>query len=189
MPYFQNATHFLVQAIIGIAIYAVLLRFWMQWVRADFRNQLGQFIITVTNPIVIPLRKVLPSIGTIDTATIALALLISAIKVYAFSVLGPYEFTASLIQYAMMTLGVFIKCSIYLFIACIFVQIIASWVNPHSYHPILAVAHSISNPIMAPARRIIPPIGGLDLSPILVLLFLQFSLRLIASPLLHGLPI
>jgi len=189
MPYLQNASHFLIQAIIGIAIYAVLLRFWMQWVRADFRNQLGQFIITVTNPVVIPLRKILPSIGTIDTATIVLGLLISGIKVYAFSVLGPYDFTASLILYAMMTLGVFIKYSIYLFIGCIFIQIIASWVNPQSYNPILAVAHSISNPIMAPARRLIPPIGGLDLSPILVLLFLQFSLRLIVTPLLRGLPI
>jgi len=189
MPYLQNASHFLIQAIIGIAIYAVLLRFWMQWVRADFRNQLGQFIITVTNPIVIPLRKVLPSIGTIDTATIVLALIVSFIKVYAFFALGPYDATPNLIQYAMMSVGVFIKYSIYLFIVCIFAQIIASWVNPHSYNPILSVATSISNPIMAPARRLIPAIGGLDLSPILVLLFLQFSLRLIVAPLLHGLPI
>jgi len=188
MPYFQNAAHFLIQAIIGIAIYAVLLRFWMQWVRADFRNQLGQFIITVTNPVVIPLRKVLPSISTIDTATIALGLIISFVKVYAFFALSSYG-TPNAIQYAMMSAGVFIKYSIYLFIGCIFVQIIASWVNPHSYNPIISVAHSISNPIMAPARRLIPAIGGLDLSPILVLLFLQFSLRLIVAPLLHGLPI
>jgi len=74
MPYLQNATNFLIQAIIGFAIYVVLMRFWMQWVRADFRNQLGQFVIVLTNPAVIPLRKVLPSIKTIDTATIVLAL-------------------------------------------------------------------------------------------------------------------
>ena len=189
MPYFQNATHFLVQAIIGIAIYAVLLRFWMQWVRADFRNQLGQFIITVTNPVVIPLRKLLPSIGTIDTATIVLGLLVCGIKVYVFSVLGPYDFSANLIQYAMMTLGVFIKYSIYLFIGAIFLRAIASWINPHSYNPILDVAHSISNPLTAPVRRIIPPIGGLDFSAVLVLFFLLFLLRSIVALLLHGLPI
>ena len=84
MFYFQNAADFLVQAVLGFAIYIVLLRFWMQWVRADFRNQLGQFIITVTNPIVIPLRKILPSIRTIDTATIVLGLIVAFIKVFAF---------------------------------------------------------------------------------------------------------
>jgi len=188
MPYLQNATNFLTQAIIGFALYIVLLRFWMQWVRADFRNQLGQFIITVTNPLVIPLRRVLPSISTIDTATVVLALLISFIKVFTFFALTNYG-TPSAMLYAMMSLGVTIKYSIYLMIACIFIQIIASWVNPHSYHPIITVARSISNPIMTPARRIIPPIGGLDLSPILVLLFLQISLMLFVDPLLRGFPI
>lgn len=188
MPYLQNATNFLTQAVIGFAIYIVLLRFWMQWVRADFRNQLGQFIITVTNPVVIPFRKALPSIGTIDTATVVLALLISFIKVFAFFALTNYG-TPSPALYAMMTLGVAIKYSIYLLIACIFIQIIISWVNPQSYNPIVSVARSISDPIMAPARRIIPSIGGLDLSPILVLLFLQVSLILIVGPLLKGFPI
>jgi len=188
MPYIQNASSFLIQAIIGIAIYAVLLRFWMQWVRADFRNQLGQFIISVTNPIVIPLRKVLPSIGTIDTATIVLGLLISFVKVFAFFALN-YDASPSIVQYLMMSVGVFIKYSIFLFIGAIIVQAIASWVNPNSYNPILGIANSISSPIMAPARRIIPPMGGLDLSPIIVLLFLQFSLKLIVAPLTFNLPI
>jgi len=189
MPYFQNATSFLIQALISIALYAVLLRFWMQWVRADFRNPLGQFIISVTNPIVIPLRKVLPSIGTVDTATVVLAIAVSFIKVYAFFILGDYNVAPSAVQYLMISFGVAFKYSVYLLMICIFGQIIASWVNPHSYNPLLSVARSISEPIMAPARRIIPAIGGLDLSPMLVLLFLQFSLRLLVAPLMFGLPI
>jgi len=188
MPYFQNATSFLAQAIIGFAIYVVLLRFWMQWVRADFRNELGQFIIIVTNPVVIPLRKVLPSIKTLDTATLVLVFIIAFIKVFVFFALSSYG-TPTLVLYLLMTLGVAIKYTIYLFIATIIIQAVASWVNPHSHHPILSVARSISEPILSPARRLIPLIGGVDLSPILVLLFLQFSLKLIVSPLVRNFPI
>lgn len=182
MPYIQNATDFLLQSIIGFALYIALLRFWMQWVRADFRNQFGQFVISLTNPIVIPLRKIVPSIGTIDTATIVLALLLAALKIFAFVSLRNYA--PGILEYVLMSIGVVIKASIYLFLVAIFIQIIASWVNPHSHHPILSVAISISNPIMAPARKIVPPIAGLDLSPIVVILFLQFSLRLIVAPIL-----
>jgi len=185
MPYFQNATSFLADAIIGFAIYAVLLRFWMQWVRADFRNELGQFIITITNPVVIPLRKILPSIKTLDTATLVLIFIVAFIKVFVFFLLANYG-TPTPVLYLLMTLGVAIKYSIYMFIAAIIIQAIASWVNPHGYHPILAVARSISEPILSPARRLIPLIAGVDISPILVLLFLQFSLRLIVSPLVFN---
>lgn len=184
MPYLQNASDFLLQALIGFALYTVLLRFWMQWVRADFRNQFGQFIISVTNPIIIPLRKILPSIGTIDTATVLLAYIICIIKIVAFLGLRNATDQAAPLDYLIWGVGVLIKYSIYLFIGAIFIQVIASWVNPHSYHPILTVAKSISNPILAPAQRLIPPIGGLDFSAILVLLFLQFSLRLIVAPIL-----
>jgi len=184
MPYLQNASDFLLQALIGFALYIVLLRFWMQWVRADFRNEFGQFVIALTNPVVIPLRKILPSIGTVDTATILLAYIIGIIKIVAFLFLRNAMQQASPIDYAIWGIGVFIKYSIYLFLAAIVVQAIASWVAPHSYHPILNVARSISTPILAPAQRLIPAIGGLDLSPILVILFLQFSLRLIVAPIL-----
>lgn len=178
----QNATNFLFQAIIGFALYIVLLRFWMQWVRADFRNELGQFIISVTNPVVIPLRKLLPSIKTIDTATLVLALLVALFKVFMFLLLTVYS--AGTFGYLLMTIGLFLKASIYLFIAAILIGIIASWVAPHSYHPILQVARSIGDPLLQPARRVIPPLGGLDFSPMVVLLFLGFTLRLIASYLL-----
>ncbi len=173
----QNATNFLVQAIIGFALYIVLLRFWMQWVRADFRNELGQFVISVTNPLVIPLRKVLPPLGTIDTATIVLALLVSLLKIFAYFLLTQYQ--PNVIQYLIFAAGLFLKASIYLFFAAILIGVIASWINPHSYHPILSVARSISEPLLAPARKIIPAIGGIDFSPMVVLLFMQFSLYII----------
>lgn len=183
MFYLQNATDFLLQAIIGIALYIALLRFWMQWVRAGFRNQIGQFIISVTNPVVIPLRRILPSIGTIDTATVVLAFTIGLIKITAFLAIRDSLGVAPL-NYLIWGVGLFIKSSIYLFMAAIFIQVIASWINPHSYHPILGIANSLANPITAPVRRFIPPLGGLDFSALIVLLLLQFLLRLAVAPIL-----
>lgn len=186
MQYLQNATSYLAEVLIGFALYIVLLRFWMQWVRTDFRNQLGQFVITVTNPVVLPLRRVVPSIGTVDTATLLLAYLISVAKlVVLFSLSSINAPLAALFPWALVAgLGILLQACIYLFMAAIFISIIASWVAPHSYHPVLRVLRSISEPILAPARRIIPPIGGLDLSPMLVLLFLNVSQQLLVAPLL-----
>ena len=181
MNYLGNATNFLSQAILGFALYVVLLRFWMQWVRADFRNPIGQFVVSVTNPVVIPLRKILPSIGAIDTATVVLAMLVAACKIYVF--FGLRGGAPDLISLASISIGEAILYSIHIFIAAIFIKIIASWINPHGFHPIVSLAHSIAEPIMAPARRIIPPIGGLDLSPILVLLFLNLTIMLVVHPL------
>ena len=123
----QTATNFLIQAIIGFALYIVLLRFWMQWVRADFRNELGQFVITVTNPLVIPLRKALPSIGTLDTASVVLAMIVAAIKLFAFmlvtgvSIQPPY--------FLLIIIGILIKSSIWLFLIAILIGVIASWIK------------------------------------------------------------
>lgn len=181
MNYLGNAGTYLTQTLLGFALYIVLLRFWMQWVRADFRNPLGQFIIAVTNPLVIPLRKILPSVGAIDTATVFLAYCVALLKVYLLFLFN--QISPPLLSLLIYTLGELIQHGIFILFAAIFVQIIVSWINPHSYHPIVSIARSIAEPIMAPARKIIPPIGGLDLSPILVIIFLQLSLRLIVDPL------
>ncbi|NND82040.1 MAG: YggT family protein [Gammaproteobacteria bacterium] len=181
MNYLANATNFLSQAIIGFALYVVLLRFWMQWVRADFRNQIGQFIITVTNPVVLPLRKILPSIGAVDSATVVLAFCIALLKV--FILFSLHKANLEPLRLAVVALSQVILFSIHLFMAAVIIQVIASWINPHGYNPIVAVAHAIAEPILAPARRLIPSIGGLDLSPILVFLFLQLTIQLVVYPL------
>lgn len=188
MPYIQNASTFLVGALFSFALYAVLLRFWMQWVRADFRNEIGQFVITATNPVVLPLRKILPSIGVIDTATVVLAMLVSLLKFGVLLLISGELAKYSIPRVISFGFAGVIEATIYLFMAAIFIGIIASWINPHSYNPVLSVARSISEPLLAPARNLIPAFAGLDFSPMIVLLFLQFSLRLIVAP-LYNLPI
>lgn len=186
MPYFQNATSFLVEALFGFALYIVLIRFWMQWVRADFRNELGQFIIKVTNPIVIPLRKIIPSIGLVDTATVVLAILIALAQITTLVAIAGALGSVSMLKLSSYAIATVLNSSIYVFIGAILIGIIVSWINPHSYNPIVNVANSISEPILAPARKLIPPMGGIDFSPMVVMLFLSFSQRLLIAP-LYGL--
>ncbi|MDB4511927.1 YggT family protein [Arenicella sp.] len=181
MNYLGNAGSYLSQTLFGLALFIVLLRFWMQWVRADFRNPFGQFVISVTNPVIIPLRKILPSFGSIDTATVVFAFIVASIKVYLLFAIN--QIFPALVSFLTYVIGDVIQHSIYLFFAAIFIQIIVSWVNPYSDHPIVSIARSLAEPIMAPARRLIPPIGGLDISPILVIIFLQLSLQLVVAPL------
>ena len=183
MPYIQNATSFIVETIFNLALYIVLLRFWMQWVRADFRNEFGQFIIKATNPVVIPLRRIIPSIGKVDTATVIFAIAIAILKVVAlFLIFGSSVSSFSVLKILSFAIAVVLNSSIYVFLAAIVVGIIASWVNPNSYHPILSIAHSISNPLLAPARRLLPAMGGIDFSPMLVVLFLRVTQMLLIAP-------
>jgi len=184
MNYLGNAGIYLSETLFGLALFIASLRFWMQWVRADFRNPIGKFIITVTNPIVIPLRKVIPSIGKIDTSTVVVVFIIALIKVIALFLLS--NASTTIIHFLLYVIGDVIQHSIYILFAAIFINIIVSWVNPYSNHPAVRIAGSISNPIMTPARKLIPPIGGLDLSPILVFIFLQLSLYLVVAPLKGG---
>ncbi|MEO0367922.1 MAG: YggT family protein [Pseudomonadota bacterium] len=180
MDYAANAGTLIVETLIGLYLYVILLRFWMQWVRADFRNPLGQFVIAVTNPIVLPLRTLLPAIGKIDTATVVFAFIVATIKVAAILWLSGYQ--PDWLTLLIFGAGETLRSSIHIFIAAIILHIVASWVASGMYNPIFAVAYQIAEPLLAPARRILPPIGGIDISPILVFLFLNLSLVLLVAP-------
>jgi len=183
MNYIGNASSYLSNFFFGLALYLVLLRYWMQWVHANFRNPVGQFIISLTNPIVIPLRRILPSFRSIDTATLLLAYALAVLSVFILVSLSGQAY--SWISLFSFSLGKVIDASINIFMVAIFIQIIASWLNPHTHHPVLEIARAIADPLLAPARRLIPPIGGLDISPILVFLFLNLSKILVVAPLQH----
>ena len=189
MPHIQNASTLIIEAIFSFALYIVLLRFWMQWVRADFRNEIGQFIISATNPAIIPMRRLIPSIGVIDTATVLLAIAIALFKIYLLVLIAGGSITSySFFKMLSVSIAAVLDSSIYVFLAAIFIGIIASWLNPNSYHPILSIVRSISEPLLAPARRLIPSMGGIDFSPMLVILFLRVSQTLVIAP-LYGLNI
>lgn len=180
-PYFAASAVFVIQTVFGLYILAVMLRLLLQWVRADFYNPVSQFLVKVTNPPLRPLRRVIPGWGGIDLASVLLLFVLELIEQFLINTaLGVAQPVAGLALSAVVAL-LALLLNIYLF--GIIIQAILSWVAPTSYNPAVGLLHSLTEPLLAPARRFIPPISGIDLSPIAVLLLLQLTKMLILAPL------
>lgn len=178
--YLSNAGTFLVHTFFGIVLLVILLRFLMQIVRADFRNPVSQFIVKVTNPVLKPLRRFIPGFGGVDLASLILLLFFQALELVLVAfMLGAIIHPAGLLVLSIAEL-MDLVAKVYLF--GILIQIIISWVNPGSYNPVISILHSINEPLLSRARKIIPPISGFDLSPILVIVALQLVTMLVVVP-------
>jgi YggT family protein len=177
-----NAGGFLIQTIFGLYILAIMLRFLFQWVKADFYNPVSQFLVKVTNPPLVPLRRVIPGLMGIDLAAVVLMLVLQVIEVELLLLIKGANITIpGLLVYSLVEL---LSLGINVFFFSILIQVILSWVNPGAYNPVTALLYSLNEPLMRPARRILPPISGFDLSPILALVFLQLLTFLVINPLL-----
>lgn len=181
--YVSNATVFLVDTLFGLYILVVLIRFLLQWMRADFHNPVSQFVITVTNPPVRFLRRFIPAFRGLDLASLLLALVLSMLKTWLlFSMIGQPATFQGLLVYS---IGELLQLTVYIFIFAILIRVVLSWIAPHQgYNPALRLLYDLTEPIMEPARRLIPPIAALDISPILVFIFLYLTLMLIVQPIL-----
>lgn len=179
--YFANAGVFLIDAVFGLYIFAVLLRFLFQLVRADFYNPLCQAIVKVTNPPLRPLRRYIPALGGIDTASVVLLLVLQGLNtLLVLAVIGIAPSVAGLV---VITLAELFSKTVWAFLGAVFVMVVLSWVSPGGYHPVATVVRDLTDPLCKPARRLIPPIAGLDLSPIIVIIGLQLVLMLLVAPL------
>ena len=180
--YFGNAGSFLIDTIIGLYMLAVMLRFLLQWVRADFYNPISQFLVTVTNPPVIFLRKFIPGLFGIDLASIILLAALAVVKIYLiYAIAG---MTPRISGVLLLSVGEVIQLGIYVFIFSMLIRVVLSWIQPGGYNPVLGLINQLTEPLMAPARRIIPVFGGLDISPMLVFVFLYLTLMLVVQPML-----
>lgn len=165
MSAFTSTLIFLIQTLGGLYIMAVLLRFLLQLVRADFYNPISQAIVKITSPLLNPLRKIIPGFGGIDSASLVLALALQIGLVYAvFSVRGimPGALPFSAVMIGSLAKLLVEVLNIYMF--SFIVIAIASWVAPQSYNPGLMLLHQLTEPLSSRVRRVIPPIGGLDFS-------------------------
>ena len=168
----RNALIFILRTLLDLYVTTFLLRLILQWVRADFRNPLTQFIVRVTNPLVIPLRRIIPAIGGLDTATLIVVLLLELLMTVALinvACLGDPNISQMILLILLRL--VYLTLRIYLFIILIYV--ILSWVSPGSYNPAANLLASVAEPVLKPLRRFIPSIGGLDLSPLFALIGIQ----------------
>jgi YggT family protein len=178
---FTEIINLLLGTFFYLYIFIVFLRFLFQLHRVDFHNPLSQFILKATNPILIPLRRVIPAWKQIDSASLVFILLLKLLELcltelFHFGGIGSFYmiFAQSIMGLTKMLLN------FYLFI--IFGQIILSWLAPQNNNPIIGILFQITEPIMSPARKLLPPMGGLDFSPILILLSIQILELLLLHP-------
>lgn len=180
--YFGDAGSFLIDTIIGLYILAVMLRFLLQWVHADFYNPVSQFLVTVTNPPLIFLRRFIPGLFGIDLASIILMLLLEVAKTYLISWIN--NFTPNFAGVLLLAVGELIQLAVWIFIITLFIRVILSWIQPGGYNPVLGLIQQLTEPLLAPARRLIPSFGGLDISPIAIFILLYLTLMLVVRPIL-----
>jgi YggT family protein len=167
--------HFLIYTSMTFLMIIVILRFLLQQAKADFYNPLSQAIVKITRPLLMPLRRFIPGVLGIDMASIALMILLQLAVIFVLGlILGQSTlFSFPLYSLAWAVLGTLTLVS-NIFFWGIIISIVGSWIAPGSNHPVLALVNQLIDPIMAPVRKILPPLGGvIDISPILVLMGLK----------------
>jgi len=168
----STAAVYILQTIGSLYLLIALLRFILQLVRADFYNPLSQFIVRATHPPLKPLRKVIPSFAGLDLASLVLAILVQLVLMALILMLMGYGLDNPLQLLIWSIIGVtalFIK----VFFFALIISVILSWVAPGSHNPAAELINQICEPLLVPIRRILPSMGGLDLSPIVAFLLLN----------------
>jgi len=184
-----------INTLFDLYILLVLLRFLLQMLRADFYNPVSQFIVKLTTYPLKIMRRVIPSVGGQDTAAIVLCLvliygkfvllrLLSIPAVQIGGVMAPLTGVsyAGLLVFCIADL---IALVLTVFLVAVIIQVILSWINPGQYNPVIGLVHKLSDPVLKPIRRLIPSLGGLDLSPLFATLLLLVAKMLIVPPIVY----
>lgn len=169
---------FLLETLLSLAMLAVLLRLLLQWSRADFRNQLARAIVQLTNPVIVPLRRLLPAIGRIDTASCVAVIVFAAIEVAVSWLLNGFGPPPAII-WLRLTVFEILRTTLWTYFFAIFIYAMLWMIAPGVYSPAQNLLVSLCEPVLRPFRRIIRPIGGLDLSPLWAGIAIQMLLILL----------
>jgi YggT family protein len=168
---------FVLHALLSLIVVAFLLRVLMPLVRADFRNPLGQAVLRFTDPLVRPLRRIVPPAGKVDVASVAALLLVQFAGTALIRLVAGGGFAAAPI--VVIGFKELLRTVLQFFTVAILVQVVLSWVAPGTHNPATQLLARLCEPLLRPFRRLLPPIGGLDFSPIFVLIGLQALLILV----------
>jgi YggT family protein len=159
----------LVDLVAAFFVYALLARFHMQWLRVPFRNPIGQFVLAVTSWMVAPARRIIPSLAGLDLASLLLAWAIQCAGLWAITAIAGRDLAlAALAAYGALEL---VRLSLHILVFAVVVQAILSWVQPYS--PVQPAFDAMTRPFLAPIRRFLPALGGIDLAPLVLLVVLQ----------------
>lgn len=182
MNYFANAGLILVEFVFGILVALVVLRVLLQLVRANFHNLICQFLYKATNPVLIPLRKIIPSWRRLDIAGIVLAWLLLAIK--RVLIFAMFTSVPGILGIAIIAVADLLGFVLILMLVLIFVRVIISFVGGDSRQPVVPLIFQLTEPLLAPIRKRLPAPGGIDFSPMLALLAIALLRALAVQPLL-----
>ena len=179
--YIAEAMTFLIETVFELYILAVMLRFLLQLFRADFYNPISQFLIKVTTPVLRPLRRWIPGFAGIDVAALALMAILKFIEIVLVEAVKGY--IPGIGGLLILSIASLLQLLIYVFIVAILIQVVLSWIAPDTYNPMTSILRSLCGPLLRPVRHRLPSLGGLDLSPLVVLIVLQLILMLFVAPL------
>jgi len=168
-----EGAQFLIVTLFNLYIMVVILRLWMQLARVDYFNPVSQFIVKITSPILTPLRKILPTLGRFDIAAAFLAVALSALKFFIIVHLQLGGFPFGVLELFVTSIQATIVTALTLIFWILLIRAILSWFS-QGRHPMEFVMAQLTEPLLAPIRRIIPPIGGLDLSVLVLIIIVQF---------------
>lgn len=178
--YLTNPIVFLIQTLFGLYAAIVALRFLLQWVRADFYNPMSQFIVRMTTPVLRPLRRFVPSYAGLDVASLVLAWLVKTLELAAVVLVAGLGNPLGALFWSVPAL---VTLFINIFLFAVLIRVIFSWVNPDPYNPAVKLVDHLTAPLLEPARRWIPTVSGLDLSPLAVVIALVILEMLLIPPL------
>lgn len=180
----QSPLIFLVKTLSELYLLCFLLRMILQWVRADFYNPFSQFVIRVTDPLVLPARRVVPRTRKVDVPALVVLIILQMLATWLILAVAGVSLPPN--QFIYVVALRLISLTLWLYTISIFAYVILSWIAQAHYSPIAMILGQIVGPVLRPVRRVIPPIAGLDLSPLIVLILIQaLSIALPLSPLLR----
>ncbi|HEY1726164.1 MAG TPA: YggT family protein [Steroidobacteraceae bacterium] len=174
----MDALIYLIETLLSLCLIAVLLRLLLQWSRADFRNPLARSIVHLTNPIIVPLRRLLPSIGRLDTASCVAAAVFAGLQVsvrWLLAGLGP---PPALVWIELAAFEI-LRTTLWIYFFAIVTYAMLSLIAPGTYSPAQGLLESLCEPALRPFRRLIPPLGGIDFSPLWACIIIQMLLILL----------
>jgi len=175
----NEALIYILQTFGQLYIFVVLLRFILQLVRADFYNPISQFVVKITQPLLTPLRKIIPGFAGLDFAALVLAFLVHMVLAIAVLMLAGAPALDILLQLAIWCLISLSALFMKIFFFALIISIILSWVAPGSFNPAAQLINQVCQPVLAPIRRMLPDLGGIDISPIFAFIALNLIDRFV----------
>lgn len=181
VSYFTNPLIFLVKTLLGIYATLLMLRFLLQWARADFYNPISQFVVKLTGPVLHPVRRLVPGIRGLDLSALLVTWVVKSLELAVLALLlGLAPFWLAPLWAIPALIGLVIN----IFLFAILIRVILSWLNPDPHNPAVALLARLTDPLLLPVQQRLPPLGGIDLSPMVAMIVLVLLQMLLLPPLM-----